>query len=329
MDNNVFYGTEKSSTVTYLEFGEIDLERGAKKIWDFRLHQKAYDWLMMGRYSNDIYTFISMSERLDKVPLNEIVNTYLQEIHHKGELFLSLKKLLALAVCSDKENALSFFELGQTLFGCIEGMGFCTNLLKCLKVSHPIINLQQIQWYGTDISELFNKMSLLLHQKYKVVTMSNTELLQNKVDIFFSKGITLLYAVRNYNQLYHLLNLGRCAIFDYSFSIEGDQFTTIGSGKTVKYLDYRKFQETLDKGTKKYFVLKSQSNYNPNTKRIFVESIYADENICNEFIANYNNVRSQLKKASLSFPAINQLFDLENEETPAWVTLEEFVSAMV
>ena len=141
MDNKTFYGTNNTTNITYLEFGEIDLVQGKKTIWDFRMHQKAYDWLMLGRYANDMVTYMRMNEQLGRMPISEIMQIYRDEVHHPNDLFLNLGKLCALAIVRDcsPDQELSFYELGQTIYGCIEGMVFCQNLalhlLGCSNVS--------------------------------------------------------------------------------------------------------------------------------------------------------------------------------------------------
>ena len=37
MDTKTFYGTEQRNIITYLEFGEIDIIEGKKKVWNFQL----------------------------------------------------------------------------------------------------------------------------------------------------------------------------------------------------------------------------------------------------------------------------------------------------
>ncbi len=52
-----YYRNEKETAISYVEFGSIDLLLGKKNVWDFRLHDKAYDWLMLSRYANDLVTY--------------------------------------------------------------------------------------------------------------------------------------------------------------------------------------------------------------------------------------------------------------------------------
>ena len=327
MSNKMFYGTAKSSTVTFLEFGEINLKEGKKKIWDFKLHQKAYDWFMMGRYTNDIIAYLHMSEQLGKMNIKEIIDLHNLEIHHKNETALSLRKLIALSVSSKQGTSASFLELGQTLFGCIEGMEFCQNLLDFLKIEFPFLKLNQVQWHGVDISDMFNKASILLHQDYPVSTYKDISVIPDMCDVFFSKGISLLYAVRTVNDLFDFIDKGKCSVFDYSFSLKGEQYTTIGSGKTIKYLDYKDFLKKYSKKGRKLYVRKNKSSYSPETKRVFLDCIYAENSLCLDFISVDKKINQRLKELLNNIPELRQLFNQLGDETFEWLPVEDYIDS--
>ena len=67
-----YYGSQEKESLTYLEFGGIDLVEGTKSIWDFRIDQEAYDFLMLSRYAKEIIAFnkknfiISMLQNLEE-----------------------------------------------------------------------------------------------------------------------------------------------------------------------------------------------------------------------------------------------------------------------
>ena len=173
MSRNQFYGTDKATSISYLEFGSFDLVEIKKEVWDFRLHQKAYDWFMLGRYANDFLTYLSMKNKLGVLPLKAILKLYNQEIHKGNDSTLNLGKLIALAVTKNDKIPSTFYELGQTVFGCIEGMSFYLELLKHLDIEFPAVDLNAVRWYGIDISEMFNHLAVLLHSKYNITTMTD------------------------------------------------------------------------------------------------------------------------------------------------------------
>jgi hypothetical protein len=325
-DNSIFYGTQESSAVTYLEFGEIDLVKGKKKVWEFQLHQKAYDWLMLSRYANDLQAFVSMTERLPQDALPEIIDIYNREIHHGDEASLHLAKIIALDSATQGTESPSFYELGQTIFGCIEGMEFYRELLRHLNIYSSETDLKTVDWHGVDISEMFNKLSKTFHREYKIHAMLEPSSLPDRMDVFFSKGISLLYAVRTIPQLFGTIRKGRCAIFDYSFNLGKTEDTTIGSGKTVRYLSFDDFMHELGNHSETLYVKKKNSRYIPDTNRVWLDCLYAEASVCNKFIALDKRIRKEL---SLRFSPINgaERF-LNSDHEPEWLTIEDFIKNM-
>lgn len=327
MSINKFYGTEKNDTITFLEFGEVNLREGTKKVWDFRLHQKAYDWLMLGRYANDIIAYFDMSELLDNSALKEIAEVHKSEIHHKDETTLSLRKLIALEVSGSGKANPSFFELGQTVFGCIEGMEFTRKLLSFAGINTVSQELKKVHWCGLDISEMFNKLSKTLHGDYHVSTADDFSSLPQSYDVFFSKGISLLYAVRSVEQLLEILEKGHCSIFDYSFSLSDEHVTTIGSGKTVKYLSIDQFLKSYRDTERQMYVRKDKSYYNESNNSVFIDCVYASSDFCDEFVAMDTQIRSDLKEKFVSEPDILKILDLDTEGF-GWISLDEFIDGI-
>ena len=168
MKRNAFYGTSDQASLSYLEFGAIDLARGTKAVWDFRTNQKAYDWLMLARYANDMAAYLDMIEAVEAGRVLDALETYRREVHHHDDFSVNLGKLLAVTVCSRKNSHPVFFELGQTLFGCIEGMECCRTMATALKIHNSFPDLKDIIWYGVDISRLFNRFAVRMHPGYSV-----------------------------------------------------------------------------------------------------------------------------------------------------------------
>ena len=334
MDKETFYGTGESKTISYLEFGSIDLSLSKKDVWDFRLHEKAYDWLMCARYANDMVTYIDMKEKLGHLSLTELARLYRGGVHHRGDISGNLGKLCALAVMNnslEKNKQPSFYELGQTLFGCIEGMEFCREFLKHLGVRFPSLDLKKVDWYGVDISHLFNRLAIMLHCQYHVTTLEDTSRLPSRMDVFFAKGVTLLYAVRSVRQLLDILDRARLSVFDYSFSMKGEQETSIGTGKLVKYLDFGSYQRKYRQGNKKMFARKNKSKYDAATNRVFLDCVYGEEDLCRDFIGLDKRVRRELV-AKLSSggdgSVLSDLLDITPGDNLEWVELGEFVKSL-
>jgi len=324
MDTNTFYGTEQKDIITYLEFGEIDIKNCKKKVWNFQLHQKAYDWLMLGRYSNDLLNTIKMMKLLETGNMQEMINLYNEEIHHEDEASLNLAKLIAVSVTKNNPVLLkpSFYELGQTIFGCIEGMELYKKLLTRLRIKLPDLNLKNVTWYGVDISELFNQLAIKFNNKYNVITMLTPEALPHQVDVFFAKGISILYVVRSVDELFTTLRKGRLSVFDYSFSLEKEEDTTIGSGKRVRYLNYAEFLDGLKKADEVMYVKKSNSKVLKDTNRIWLDCVFGEKTLCEEYIKIDVFIRTTLAQRFEGIKNTGRF--LNNDIYPEWVAVEEY-----
>jgi hypothetical protein len=273
LGNDIFYGSEVSRRLTYLEFGSIDQKSTAKKeVYDFKLHQKAYDWFMLARYMNDILTIRKMQKLFVESKPSELQKSFC-DVHHKNELCLGLGKIAALHCVSNEKNRLSFFELGQTLFGCIDSI-----ILGQLLINDRSIDLKKIDWVGLDISEMFNELAKNIYYQYNVFTSSKKGELPADSDVFYSKGVTLLYAVKDISQLYDFINSSGCSYFDYSFSLKEGQMRAIGTGKTVRYFSFKEFMDSYNVHLpgKKIYVNTETSHIVPNSDQIWLDFFISD-----------------------------------------------------
>lgn len=323
MTNQTFYGTEQSSTISYLEFGEIDLAKGNKKVWDFRLHQKAYDWLMLGRYANDLMAYTEMDKLLEQESIESAFELYNTEIHHPNDSATNFDKFVALSLLQKTNKDVSFFELGQTIFGCIEGIVFLQNLLAKLNIPFEPLDLKSITWRGVDISQLFNLLSTRLHQPLKIQTSIDLDNKLHDSDIFYSKGITLLYAVEEINHIFELMQNSKIAIFDYSLTMGTPETTTIGSGKKITYLNFNDFIHKYQQGSKKLFVKDKTSTLNKDNNRIWLDCLYAPEDICHDYIAKHNETKENLLDPLKAFPTADRF--TENIRQNNWISIETFL----
>lgn len=323
MSPQTYYGDEQLRAVTYLEFGEINLERGTKAIWEFQLHQRAYDWLMLGRYANDMLAYMDMTKAINSTAAAKVFDIYNREVHHADDASTNLSKLIAVAVGKSGARPPSFYELGQTLFGCIDGMGFCLELLRAKSIEFPDVDLKGVRWYGMDISHMFNRLAVMMHRDFQITTVADPALVPDQVDVFFAKGISLLYVVRDTAHFFETVGKGRCAIFDYSLSFAGSEDTTIGSGKTVRYLPVREFMREYRSRDRVMFVNKANSRYVAETDRIWLDCVYGVDDVCTAYIQMHRRIYGELLE---QFACVNEATRfLNGRKPPAWVSFEEFV----
>ena len=264
---------------TYLEFGEKDGKR-YKKIYDLKMDFQAYEWFMTSRYFSDILCYRNMLKQIEnKVDFKLIYDNYLKKIHKTSDINYNFKKLLALEVI----NGESFLELGSSLFGCIEGMLVCKKLIDKYTDIQTKIQLENIDWYGIDISDFMNELAKISYPKYKLHLMNSLDGINTKTDVFFAKGISLLYAIRKPEEFKKIVNNNTICLFDYSFALKKRQVTTVGSGLEVEYLTLKECLPVLKNGNKEIYVNLVNHDFSGKDRRFF-DMVIAEKPIIDKFV---------------------------------------------
>ena len=200
-------------------------------------------------------------------------------------------------------------------------------LLKHYNLSNFEYNSNKITWYGVDISEMFNELSIMLHKDLDVKTSLDTSILPKVVDVFFSKGITLLYAIRDVNSLFKTINSGRLSIFDYSFSLKHNEDITIGSGKTVRYLFLNDFiNELNNNNTKLFLVKKANSKFIEDHNRLWLDCVYGEIDLVKNFVKEEIKIRNNIYNQMSVYPNSNRFLNKEN--ISEWVTIEDYINTL-
>lgn len=299
------------SQFSYLEFGSVNPLSGSRQIYDFRSHEKAYEWLMGARYANDIVAYNKMTAALSFRHFESVEHLFVDEIHHKDDLVFNCNKLIALELFQG-----SFFELGQTLFGCINGMGFLTELNALMSPCQKKIDLTGIKWIGVDISEYFNILARLLHSSHDVSIFEDVNELPSHLNVFFAKGITLLYAIRSAEQLFGLISKSDISIIDYSFSISSSVDTQVGTGKDVRYLskpEFFIFYKNIQADGKDIWV-RDTAEIKQNSDLFYFEGIVCNADTAFMFIERQRIWRDKLMSA---FPQLFNVF-IHDKSEPYW-----------
>ncbi|MBS0289690.1 MAG: hypothetical protein JSS07_06615 [Proteobacteria bacterium] len=317
--------TANTSLTSYLEFGSIDIQNSKKQIYDFKTQQKAYDWFMLGRYANDLLAYQNMIKMIDQVPLTDIFNYYQHQVHHGRDLSQNLEKLIGICSLAEHHQTLKFYEIGQTIFGCIPAIEFCQRLLQALNITFAQVDTKEILWLGKDISEYFNQLAVLLHQGYQVRTSQYDPSFNVSDALSYAKGITLLYAFDSVEKLFSFISNCSLAIFDYSFNLNSEEVTSVGTGIPTHYLNYNAFAKLLHNADVQVYVKKNKSFFNRLTNRLYVEAICAKQDLCQRFIHNDIQIRKKIVQLSNTNPYLKILSDLNEGEDYEWVNILELV----
>jgi len=283
-----YYGTSEVEGLTYLEFGGVDLVNSKKEIWDFKTDQDAYDLFMIARYAKEIIGYQDGKKALEQGDLELFLNLYNDEIHTK-DFLNSILTWLALGFLKDKGKALKFYELGFTLFGCIEAHEAC-------KVLFPSdVDVKDIDYTGNEISYLISELAIRLHSEYKVsYTLSKIDK-ESHSGLFFSKGVTLLYALKEAQDLMDYLEPSQLAIFDYNFSLEGSQSEILGTGKKIVYLSLEDFREIYKNSKESLFIRKSDLIIDDKLHRMRCHCLWGEEAMIKEYLEEATKKLSTLR----------------------------------
>ena len=64
--NEIYYGTDKQDSLSFLEFGSIDLVKHKKIVWGYWQDSEAYYLHMFSRYAKDLFLFRDSFEEKEK-----------------------------------------------------------------------------------------------------------------------------------------------------------------------------------------------------------------------------------------------------------------------
>lgn len=286
----------RTTDFSYLEFGSINHKTGERRSYDFRTDEQAYEWLMFARYSNDIFTYQKMLTDLENGRLRSAAATFQRSIHHKDDFVFNFNKFVGLSLTGQ-----SFFELGQTLFGCIDGMEVCAKLIRQVLPEYiQECELAEVEWYGVDISEFFNHFAKEVHAGYQVNTSTEFEHMPCKYDVVFAKGITLLYAIDDAQKLFDFMMRGKMAILDYSFSVNDAIMTQIGTGKGVNYLSLKQFKQCYQDilSTGKDIWVRGNADLHADLQHFYFEGVVTNDDLAFQFIERQTHWIETLKSTN-------------------------------
>lgn len=253
---------------SYLEFGSQSGNK--RKPYDIRYGQEAYEFLMVARYLKDIMCYRA----------GDIGNVY-----HKEDLLDNIKKYTALLACKKNQDNLTFYEIGSSLMGVIDSLEYIDKRVNKL-------NFKNILFVGVDNSKMMNFAAAPLHNNYKLKLFEKVKNL--KSDLFFAKGVSLLYSIKNEEEFCNILKNSKISIFDYTFSLKGKLETFVGTGKYVTYLSLKKFKDILKDKNKSLILTESKRKYNLDKGLMTYECTYGDKATVKKYL-------SQLEKISLIF----------------------------
>lgn len=317
MDNSKYYGCENPESVSYLEFGSINLIKGEKKIWGYWQDQLAYDLYMFARYSRDLFAFRKFFNEEEKTveKLNEYV---IRSAHDK--LMDYIFKYAGMLAIQEKGTVC---ECGSSLYGWIDEAIACDYVFN---KGENIKKIKEFEYIGSDISELMNEGAEGFHSDIKMdfstedtiagVVDGVKEKLGKEISLFYGLSVSVRYAVRTAADLIKVAASSELSIYN-RLSVTFDDTTQVsiyGTGKSVYIVSLPELiKEMKEKGiSARYCTANMQYKKDgENTIRVSVAfSQYTD--VLEKFIAIYNE-------------CIDKSIQISGIEKGEWKGLEELL----
>ena len=248
---------------TYLDFGMT--KAGKRTCYDYREGQPAYDLFMGARYLNDLIAY-----RHGNVA----------DVYHPEDVRDNLRKYTALSVSRQTGRRLTYHEIGSSVMGAIDGLNY-------LNAKYGLVDTRAMTWYGVDNSRFMNAMALYTHEGYDIHLSETTAAVP--CDLFFAKGVSLLYAIDNEALLSDVLKASRIAIFDYTFVRDRRVSDVVGTGLPVTFLDLEECKRRLA-DPKKTLILNPYSirTYHQSPIKVTYDCVYGDTDLVNRYLAAWD-----------------------------------------
>lgn len=295
MNNKKHYGCDNPESISYLEFGSINVVKGKKTIWNYWQDQIAYDLYMFARYSKDLFSFRHFIEEEYKTP--QKLNQYILEAAHNKLLDYIFKYVGLLVICREGGTVC---ESGSSLYGWIDEAIACDYVYNAGK---NIENIKKMEYICSDISELMNEGAREFHSSIKMYASSEDTIsgliedvhgrLQKSIDLFYGVSVSIRYAVREAADLVKVASQAKLSIYNrLSFTYDNRTIVlTYGTGKAVYIISLKELVEGLEKEgiTAKYCEANMQYDKDgKNTVRVSL-IIAKDRQIIDKFISEYEN----------------------------------------
>lgn len=292
MNSDKYYGCENPESVSYLEFGSINLVKAEKKIWNYWQDQDAYDLYMFARYSKDLFAFRKFFDEPHKsiAKLNEYI---IKSAHNK--LMDYVFKYAGLIAAREQGIVC---ESGSSLYGWIDEAIACDHVYNG---GENIAKIKDFHYIGSDISELMNEGAASFHSDIKMDFVTEETIAgvvqavktkwKEGLSLFYGLSVSVRYAVREAEDIVGVAMLSELSIYNrLSVTLENETLVSVyGTGKSVYIVSLPQLVSGLKnkKLYSKYCTANMQHEKDgKNTVRVSIV-ISKSEDKLNEFIRIY------------------------------------------
>lgn len=317
MNKDKYYGCENPESVSYLEFGSINLVKGEKKIWNYWQDQNAYDLYMFARYSKDLFAFRKFFEEPKKSieKLNEYI---LRSAHNK-----LMDYIFKYAGMNAIQKGGAICECGSSLYGWIDEAIAC-DYAYCGGVN--IDKIKSFHYIGSDISELMNEGAACFHSGIKMEFTTEDKVVgviqdikrkwKDGISLFYGLSVSVRYAVRNAEDLVNVAALSELSLYNrLSVTFMNETLVSVyGTGKSVYIVSLPQLVQELkeQRFCAKYCTANMQHDKDgKNTVRVSIAISKSNDTLC-KFINIYDE-------------CIEKSIHISGIERGEWKDLEELL----
>lgn len=251
----------KGTPTTYLDFGNTIA--GRRTSYDYYEDQAAYDLFMGARYVGDMIAYRN----------GEVDNVYQIE-----DLRDQQRKYAGLVACHG-DRSLVFYEVGSSVMGVIDALEY-------LNKKYNQLSISDITFTGVDNSRWMNEVAQYTHPQHKLKLYYTIKQAKNvQCNLFFAKGVSLMYAFSDEQAMCAALKKSRLAIFDYTFTQHGKIQHYVATGVPVTYLNLAKCQKLL-KAANKQLILRPYSikTYHRDPNKVTYDCIYGEPRLVARYL---------------------------------------------
>ena len=294
MNNSRYYGCENPESVSYLEFGSINLVKGEKSIWNYWQDQTAYDLYMFARYSRDLFAFRKFFDEKGKTV--EKLNEYVLKAAHNKLMDYIFKYTGLLAA---KYGGV-ICESGSSLYGWIDEAVACDYVFNGGK---NVAKIKALEYVGSDISDMMNEGAASFHSDVQIdfttqdtISGAISEIqnkLKKRLSVFYGVSVSIRYAVRSEMDLIEAADASELSMYN-RLSVTFDEETLVsvyGTGKSVYIVSLPKLIEGLkERGISAKYCTANMQHGKDGKKTLRISVIISkDQNLLSRFIDIYDD----------------------------------------
>lgn len=248
---------------TFLDFGKT--VAGHRTSYDYNEGQRAYDLYMGARYVFDVIAYRH----------GEIKDVF------QPEDVRDQKRKYAALVALGATKSLVFYEVGSAVMGVIDALEYFNKTYRQL-------DIKRIKFIGVDNSRWMNEVASYTHEQYDVKLFDNVKKANHvKSDLFFAKGVSLMYAYTDEQAMCNTLKKSKLALFDYTFSLKGKIQNFVGTGVGVTFLDLEACKKILETDKKRILILKPYTikTYHTDPNKVTYDCIYGEKDVVDKYLS--------------------------------------------